>query len=182
MSNCVETSESLWMATASIANRTPLQEDITVDVCVVGAGIAGLTTAYLLTQAGRSVVVLDDGPIAGGQTQRTTAHLANALDDRYFELEKIHGEQGTRLAAESHSAAIDRIESIAKREQIDCDFARLDGYLFLAPREPRETLEQELAAASRAGLRGLEILNRTPFTSFDAGPACDFLTRRNFIH
>jgi glycine/D-amino acid oxidase-like deaminating enzyme/nitrite reductase/ring-hydroxylating ferredoxin subunit len=180
MSNAVETSESLWMATASIANRTPLQEDTTVDVCVVGAGIAGLTTAYMLTQAGLSVIVLDDGPIAGGQSQRTTAHLSNALDDRYFEVEKIHGEQGSRLAAESHSAAIERIESIAKRERIDCDFARLDGYLFLAPGEPRETLEQELAAASRAGLLGLEILNRTPFTSFDAGPCLRFPHQAQF--
>ena len=180
MSNAVETSESLWMGTACIANRTSLLDDTAVDVCVIGAGIAGLTTAYLLALAGRSVLVLDDGPIAGGQSQRTTAHLANALDDRYFELEKTHGEQGCRLAAESHSAAIDRIESIAMRENIDCDFARLDGYLFLAPGESGETLERELAAASRAGLVGLEILSRTPFTSFDAGPCLCFPRQAQF--
>ena len=53
-----------------------------------GAGIAGMTTAYLLGREGKSVVVLDDGPIGGGMTGRTTAHLVNALDDRYFELER----------------------------------------------------------------------------------------------
>ena len=180
MSNAVEKSESLWMGTASIEKRAALQEDTACDVCIVGAGIAGLTTAYLLTKAGQSVIVLDDGPIAGGQSQRTTAHLANALDDRYFELEKIHGEEGSRLAAQSHSAAIDRIESIAKLENIDCDFSRLDGYLFLAPGESQETLERELAAASRAGLVGLEILSRTPFTSFDAGPCLRFPRQAQF--
>jgi monoamine oxidase len=58
---------SVWMVTAEIPSRPALTKDISADICVVGAGIAGLTTAYLLAQEGRSVVVLDDGPIAGGR-------------------------------------------------------------------------------------------------------------------
>src|SRR3954453_21762425 len=115
------------MATASVPERTALGEDGAADVCGVGAGIAGMTTAYLLAREGKSVVVLDDGPIAGGQTQRTTAHLSNALDDRYFEVERLHGTRGARLAAESHTAAIDRIGAIVHDEGIECDFERLDG-------------------------------------------------------
>ena len=79
---------------------------------IVGAGMAGLTTAYLLTKAGKSVIVLDDGPIVSGETERTTAHLATVLDDRFCELERLHGEPGARLAAESHAAAIDTIEDM----------------------------------------------------------------------
>jgi glycine/D-amino acid oxidase-like deaminating enzyme len=97
-------------------------EDAHADVCVVGAGIAGITTAYLLAKQGKSVIVLDDGPVGGGQTQRTTAHLSNCLDVRYFEIERMHGSEGAKLAASSHTAAIDRIESIIGEEQIDCDF------------------------------------------------------------
>ncbi len=104
-----EETESIWMNTAELLRETPLSERISADVCVVGAGIAGMSTAYLLARAGKSVVVLDDGPIGGGMTGRTTAHLVNALDDRYFELEKFHGEEGARLAAQSHTAAIDKI-------------------------------------------------------------------------
>src|SRR5206468_4882918 len=122
-----EQSTSVWMATATVPQQQPLPADTRADVCVVGAGIAGLTTAYLLARAGRSVVVLDDGPVAGGQTQRTTAHLSNAIDDRYFEIERLHGERGAQFAAESHTAAIDRIEAITRAEHIDCDFERLDG-------------------------------------------------------
>ena len=71
----------------------PLAGDLRTEVCVVGAGIAGITTAYLLARAGRQVVVLDDGPVAGGETGRTTAHLSFALDDRYVELDGAGGIQ-----------------------------------------------------------------------------------------
>src|SRR5437868_4270999 len=141
---------SIWMAEEGIPDRPALGKDVTADVCVVGAGIAGLTTAYLLANEGRSVVVLDDGPIGGGETSRTTAHLVNALDDRYFEIESMHGEKGARLAAESHTAAIDRIETIVSKEKIDCDFERLDGYLFVPPGDSTEVLDKELEAAQRA--------------------------------
>jgi glycine/D-amino acid oxidase-like deaminating enzyme len=134
---------------------SPLKENVHVDAAIVGAGIAGLTTAYLLAQAGKSVAVLDDGPLAGGMTQMTSGHLTNMLDDRYFELERLHGREAGRLAAQSHSAAIERIDAIVRQEGIDCDFARVDGYLFLAPDDRRSTLDEELAAAHRAGLAGV---------------------------
>src|SRR5918911_1489168 len=79
-----------------------LSQDLRVSVCVIGAGIAGMSTAYLLARAGRAVVVIDDGPVGGGETGRTTAHLTAALDDRYYNIEKLHGTDGARIAAESH--------------------------------------------------------------------------------
>src|SRR5260370_40409613 len=118
-------SVSVWMATARVPEESSLQNDAFANVCVVGAGIAGLTTAYLLAREGKSVIVVDDGPIAGGQTQRTTAHLSNAIDDRYFEIERLHGAQGARLVADSHTAAIERIEAIDREEKIGCEFERL---------------------------------------------------------
>jgi len=77
-----------------------------LDVCGVVAGISGLSVAYTLARAGRSLAVIDDGMIGRGMTARTTAHVVSALDDRYYELEKVHGEEGARFAAESHTAAI----------------------------------------------------------------------------
>src|SRR5437764_13650950 len=128
-----EENVSVWMATADVPSYAALIDDAHTDVCIVGAGIAGMTTAYLLAREGKSVVILDDGPIGGGMTGRTTAHLVNALDDRYYDLETYHGQQGARLAAESHTAAIARIAAIVAEERIDCDFRRLDGYLFAPP-------------------------------------------------
>lgn len=171
---------SVWMTTAELPSFPSLTTDEHADVCIVGAGIAGLTTAYLLGRAGKSVIVLDDGPIVSGETERTTAHLVTALDDRYFELERLHGEKGARLAAESHAAAIDQIERIAVEESIDCDFERLDGFLFAPPGEFGETLEQELAAAQRAGLTDIEIVARAPLGSFDTGQALRFPRQAQF--
>jgi glycine/D-amino acid oxidase-like deaminating enzyme/nitrite reductase/ring-hydroxylating ferredoxin subunit len=165
---------SVWMATAEVPEREPLKGDASADVCVVGAGIAGLTTAYLLAREGRSVVVLDDGAVAGGETSRTTAHLVNALDDRYYELERMHGQRGARLAAESHTAAVDKIEEIINEEGIECDFERLDGYLFVPKGESTEQLGEELRAAHRAGLTEVEYVERVPFDAYDFGAALRF--------
>jgi len=165
---------SVWMRTGEVPAGEPLAGDARADVCVVGAGIAGLTTAYLLAREGRSVVVLDDGPVAGGETCRTTAHLVNALDDRYYELERLHGERGARLAAESHTAAVDQIEEIVSEEQIDCDFERLDGYLFVPPGESTEQLGWELRAAHRAGLTEVRYVERVPYDAYDFGAALHF--------
>jgi glycine/D-amino acid oxidase-like deaminating enzyme/nitrite reductase/ring-hydroxylating ferredoxin subunit len=171
---------SVWMASADIPAGPALTKDLSVDVCVVGAGIAGLTTAYLLANEGRSVVVVDDGRIAGGETSRTTAHLVNALDDRYYEIESIHGEKGARLAAESHTAAIDRIEAIVAKEEIDCELERLDGYLFVPPGESMEVLDRELEATHRAGLADVERVARAPLTDFDTGPSLRFPRQAQF--
>src|SRR5262245_7184786 len=102
-------SSSLWMQISKVPQSPRLTSDKTADVCIIGAGIAGLTSAYFLAKQGKSVLIVDQGEIGQGQTAFTTAHLANAVDDRYFELERIHGHDLSRLAAESHTFAIDRI-------------------------------------------------------------------------
>lgn len=171
---------SLWAATARTPTFPSLSEPAHADVCIVGAGIAGLSTAYCLSAAGKSVVVLDDGPLAGGTSQLTTAHLSSAIDCRYYEIERLHGEEGARLTAGSHSAAIDRIEEIVRRESIECDFRRLDGYLFLPPNGDRRQLEREWAAARRAELSDVEWADHAPMGSFDTGPCLRFPRQGQF--
>lgn len=90
---------SFWERTAQKFSTAPLEENINADVCVIGAGIAGVTTAYCAARENRSVVLIDDGPIGGGMTGRTTAQLVNAIDDRYIDVEKFLGEKCARLTA-----------------------------------------------------------------------------------
>ena len=171
---------SIWYDTsAPIAERPALAEHLTTDVCVIGAGIAGLSVAYDLARKGKRVVVLELDQIGCGESARTTAHLANALDDRYAMLEKAMGEANSRRAAEAHTAAIDHIEANVRREQIDCDFTRLDGYLFLGGDDQPELLRDELAAAHRAGLTGVELVDRLPLSRLD-GPALRFPRQARF--
>jgi glycine/D-amino acid oxidase-like deaminating enzyme/nitrite reductase/ring-hydroxylating ferredoxin subunit len=168
------------MATATTPSQPRLKENIRTDVCIIGAGIAGLTTAYLLAKEGRSVVVLDDGAIGGGMTGRTTAHLTNAFDDRYVEMEKLHGAEGARLIAESHTAAIDKVEALAREEHIECGFERLDGFLFVPPGESTDVLNDELKASHRAGLVDVELVQRAPIETFATGPALRFPRQAQF--
>ncbi|HEX6648897.1 MAG TPA: FAD-dependent oxidoreductase [Pyrinomonadaceae bacterium] len=175
-----QASTSIWMATANTPSQSPLKESIRTDVCIVGAGIAGLSTAYLLGREGRSVVVLDDGAVGGGMTGRTTAHLSNAYDDRYVEIEKLHGAEASRLTAESHSAAIEKISEIVAGEKIECEFEWLDGFLFTATPDHVQLLDDELAAAHRAGLTGVEKVARAPLRSFDTGVALRFPRQAQF--
>lgn len=172
--------ESVWAATFKTPEFPRLTQSTRADVCIVGAGIAGLSCAYCLAQAGKSVVIVDDGPLAGGMTQVTTAHLTNALDDRYFEIERMHGPDGARLTAESHTAAVNRIEAIAQAEKIDCEFERLDGYLFLASGENEDILDRELAAAHRAGLTDVDKLGRVPLDFCELGPCLRFPNQGQF--
>ena len=174
------TSLSIWAATSDTEAEETLSQDTSANVCIIGAGIAGMTVGYLLSREGRSVIVLDDGPIGGGMTARTTAHLTNALDDRFYELERLFGEEGSRLAGESHTAAIDRVEAIVRAEKIDCEFERLDGYLFLPTNGKLQVLEDELPAAHRAGLTGVRRLERAPLESFDTGPCLHFPRQGQF--
>lgn len=164
---------SLWNVNQHMRSSPALQADVRAEICVVGAGIAGLSTAFALSQR-HKVVVLDDGPVGGGETERTTAHLCSALDDRYFHLQALHGEETTRLLAESHSVAIDRIEFWIGRERIDCDFERLDGFLFAPSSKGGPELEREFEAAHRAGLTTVERVRRAPISTFDTGPCLRF--------
>ena len=165
---------SVWMHGVEMPQTSTLTQDITCDVCVVGAGISGLTTAYLLAKEGKSVVVIDSKTIGGGETSRTTAHLSNVFDDRYYVINKMHGEKKARLVAESHTYAIRKIEEIVKDEDIDCDFERLTGYLFTQPSDSEEYLDQELEAARQLGFHDLTKLQRCPVPSLSEGGCLSF--------
>lgn len=174
------TNESLWAATVPDSKAQTLSKDAKADVCVVGAGIAGLTTAYLLALEGKSVIVIDKNSAAGrGETIHTSAHLTNEIDATYKEISRLHGEKDARLAAESHTVAISKIESIAASEGIECDFARVDGYLFLGPKDSESTLDDELKAAQGAGVKVTKEHEKLPL-SLAAGPHLRFREQAQF--
>ena len=96
------------------AEPIPTAAPADATVCVIGAGISGLTTAYLLQREGVQVQVIEAYDIGAGETGRTTAHLTAVLDDRLSRLARLFGRDRTRLAVESHQFAIDRIEAMVR--------------------------------------------------------------------
>ena len=174
-----ERSVPLWM-TVDVPNAPALEADVTADVAVVGAGIAGLSTAYELARAGLSVVVLDRGALAGGMSSRTSAHLTSTIDDLYQELIRMRGVPEARAYLRSRLAAIDRIEEIQAEERIDCDFKRVDGYLFPAKSADVETLEKERDAARQIGFVGVKFVTDTPIPDAGVGRALRYPRQARF--
>ena len=147
---------------------------------VIGAGIAGLSVAYELQTRGRSVVVVDRGRIGGGMTARSSGHLSSQPDDFYETLVRQHGTDGARRYRESQTAALDRIEAIVREHRIDCDFARVDGYLISASVDDNERMDREHAAARGAGLLGVDFVNEAPLKGMDTGAALRFPDQARF--
>lgn len=170
---------SFWINSVEPVKFTSLESDLETDILIIGGGISGMSTAYNLLRAGRQVVLVEDGYIGSGETGRTTAHIVNALDERYFELEKLYGKEKVKLIAESHTAAIDYIEKIVKDENIDCDFIRLDGYLFLHPSDDYKSIEDELKATHEAGIQTV-LLNEVPGILTEKGSCIQFPKQAQF--
>lgn len=110
-------STSLWMDTATVPVFPPLAGNLDAGVCVIGAGIAGLTTAYLLAQEGLDVVVIDALGVGAGETGRTTAHFFPP-DEWYGGIEHRFGQSQARLVAGSYAHALELVEGIVRRESI----------------------------------------------------------------
>lgn len=142
--------ESIWSRTVEIPERECLKEDIRVDAVVIGAGMSGLLTAFLLEESGLKTVVLEAGRIAGGQTKNTTAKITSQHGMIYKKLIEDFGEKRAALYGQVHEAAIGELERLVKENDINCHFSRLPGYLY--SQKDRKALEEEAWAAEKLGL------------------------------
>ncbi|MGY0070317.1 FAD-dependent oxidoreductase [Streptomyces sp. QTS137] len=144
--------ESYWMDTAPGARWPALDTDATADVAVIGAGMAGLSTAWELTRAGRNVVVLEADRVAAGVTGHTTAKLTAAHSLVYERLRRTRGREGARQYARSQQAAVERVASVAAELGVDCDLERASALTFTTDPRERSSFEAEAEAAAEAGL------------------------------
>jgi glycine/D-amino acid oxidase-like deaminating enzyme/nitrite reductase/ring-hydroxylating ferredoxin subunit len=129
----ITATQPYWTSSAQFATYPKLDRDLTTDVLVVGGGITGLTTACLLTKAGRRVVVLERERCARVDTGHTSAHLTMVTDSRLHELAARLGRPHAQAVWDAGLAAINQIDEIVRSEELDADFAFVDGYLHTSP-------------------------------------------------
>ena len=146
--------KSSWQPTR--AEKYPrLKKNQHFDVVIIGGGITGLSAAFFLKQAGKTVCVLERDRIGDGDTGHTTAHLTAVTDLRISKLVKYFGEEAGRLVCQAGRTSIDAIESIAREHEIECEFQRVPGFL-CAPltggKREQKTFEQEAELARRLGM------------------------------
>lgn len=176
--NINNSSISLWQASTTIPIFPTLENDSETDVCVIGAGIAGLTTAYLLSKQGKKVLLIEARNIGAGETGRTTAHFFPP-DEWYHSVENSFGVDHSILVAESFSKAVDLVESIIKTEHIECSFKRLNGYLYSLFEKENKEIDEELNAARRAGVT-VQKLEQVPGVNFATGPCIQYSNQAQF--
>lgn len=147
--------ESLWLKTSSMPKFPKLAGEIEVDVLIVGGGITGISTAYLLKRAGCRVAIVDQADIGGGETGHTTAHLTFVTDARLSELAKNIGKPRAQAFWSAGLGAMRQIQQTAEDLRIDCELRQVPGYLFAAPdkdtTKEREDLEADALLAGELG-------------------------------
>lgn len=145
----MSTHRSVWQATTSQTTYPKLEQDLHVDVAIVGAGITGLTAATLLKRGGKRVALLEAHHIGAGTTGNTSGHLTTLPDRKYSTLLQTFGEDGAREVRRSMEEALDLVERLSESE---ADFTRLPGYLYTESAGNVYEVEQEYRAAQRVGL------------------------------
>jgi glycine/D-amino acid oxidase-like deaminating enzyme/nitrite reductase/ring-hydroxylating ferredoxin subunit len=145
---------SLWLdgPEATGLGAPPLTADLEVDACVIGGGIAGITTALELARGGHSVALLERDRVGAGVTGHSTAKLSSLQGSTYSELERHHGASGATGYAELNEGAIAYVVDRIQVLDIDCDLRRRPHALFAWDAEQAQELDREAAAAARAGL------------------------------
>ena len=168
---CSKESASIWSKTVQLPHTEPLPGAITVEAAVIGGGMAGILTAYLLKKQGIHVVVLEADRTAGGQTKNTTAKITSQHGIFYKSLLQKAGRKRARLYACANEAAINEYEKLIKEENIECHFKRLPSYLYSTDETRRTELMQEAQTAASLGIPAY-FTERTGLPFQTAGAVC----------
>ncbi|MBW7571746.1 FAD-dependent oxidoreductase [Caproiciproducens faecalis] len=142
--------KSIWSETCTFPKRDPLKNDIVVDTAVIGAGMAGLLTAYLLQEEGQKVVVLEAAETASGVTKNTTAKITSQHDLIYDSMIQDFGEEAAGQYAAANQKAVEKFRTIITESKIDCDFESKPSFVYSLDRE--EELKAEAQAAEKLGI------------------------------
>ncbi|ELC8362822.1 FAD-dependent oxidoreductase [Clostridium perfringens] len=142
--------KSVWSESCKFRKREALNKDIKTDVLVIGAGIAGILTAYMLKQKGREVVVIDAAEIASGNTKNTTAKITSQHDLIYSKLISEFGEEKARQYAKANELAIKKYKEIIEYKRIECDFEEKPAYVYSL--NEVDVLKEEVEAAKNLGI------------------------------
>lgn len=152
MSDSPKDKSSYWIESTTSPGYPELTEDVTTDVVIVGAGIAGLTTAYLLKKAGLNVVVIEKDSVGDGVSGHTTGKVTSQHNMIYSKLQKRLGESKARMYGSANQQALSTIETIITSEKIDCDWRREDSYVYTTNQSTVQSLQDEAAVAASLGL------------------------------
>lgn len=142
----------VWQENAYVPQYSQLQHDIEVEIAIVGGGITGLTTAYLLSKLGLKIAVLESHKIASGVTGHTTGHLTTIPDNYYYHIISDFGIESAKTVFRATSEAKRFIEKLVQQENIDCDLKKVPAYYYAEDEMQLDRLDKELVAMQKIGV------------------------------
>jgi glycine/D-amino acid oxidase-like deaminating enzyme len=140
-----------WRKTVEESERPQLQGDKKADVVIVGGGITGVTNAFLLSKAGKKVILIEKNEIRGEATSYTTAFLTYIIDTDLRDMVPIFGKEASQKIWQSHKVAIDEVEKIVKEENIDCEFKRVPNFIFSVTEKDFKDLTEDVQLGKKLG-------------------------------
>lgn len=153
--------ETVWRAKAPKTSYPPLTEDTEVDVAIVGGGITGITTAYLLANSGKKVALLESFEVGCGTTAASTGNLYTMVDARLHHVQSKFNDKTAGVVAESRTAAVNLIENLVEKYAIPCNFQRSPWFLYTETGQKDKTIEKEKESLEKLGLQ-VEELSELP--------------------
>ncbi len=168
--------KSLWSATSDIPSFPKLNHDINVDVLIIGGGIAGLLTAYLLHHSGVNYALVEKNNICGGNTENTTAKITFQHGLIYAKLLKDVGAERAAMYLHAGKAAFERLTALCRG--IDCDYEIRDNYVFSV--DDRAKLENEISALMQIGYKAELCETKKLSLPFDVAGAVKFSKQAQF--
>lgn len=145
--------KSYWIESTPKTDYPSLNEDIKVDVAIIGGGIVGITAGFLLKKQGTKVAVIEASRIVQGATGFTTAKITS---QHHLIYDKIIDSMGIDLAkqyADANESSIEFIEDMANELNINCDFKRLPAYMYTEEQKYTKDIEKETEAALKLGIK-----------------------------
>ena len=170
--------KSYWLDSTTLTEYPTLNEDIKIDVAIIGGGITGITAAELLKKQGVKVAIIESDRIACGTTGHTTAKVTSQHNLIYDKLINQFGVERAKQYATANEFAIEFVAKNINENNIDCDFKRLSAYVYTNDDSYINKIENETNAALKLGLRA-KYLKSTPLP-FSVKAAMSFDNQAEF--
>ncbi|WP_391117960.1 FAD-dependent oxidoreductase [Psychrobacillus sp. L3] len=154
-------SQSYWRASIDFPTFQKLSEDVETDVVIIGAGLTGITAAYMLSASGQKVIVVEGSRILEGTTGFTTAKVTAQHGPIYQQLITTFGEVSARLYYEANTGAKNFMEKTAKELGIHCDFEKVDAFLYADTEDGVDIIKKEMDAYQKLGIEGATLTKET---------------------
>jgi FAD dependent oxidoreductase./Rieske [2Fe-2S] domain. len=145
--------QSYWIASTPKTDYPVLDQDISVDTAIIGGGMVGITTAFLLKREGQKVAVIEADHILQGTTGHTTAKITSQHSLIYDKIKSKLGEEMARQYAEANESAIDMIAHLVEEKNIDCNFERRSAYVYTNDDNYVQKILDEAITAKKLGIK-----------------------------